>query len=164
MAPDKTEQPSFPGGTPVLRCEVCREQYAVKIEHRFELTPRKLLSSRSCESYFECFSLILTLTMMFVSSRLTHATGCHSLVGLASLLSRRTCRPDGALATHSLHWNVYGSALPPGTAEDVSSLASMADLLRCSSHDRILRITCEKEGLYPPGHRPGAGWAWSRVG
>mmetsp|Transcript_33962 Transcript_33962/g.66314 ORF Transcript_33962/g.66314 Transcript_33962/m.66314 type:complete len:182 (-) Transcript_33962:467-1012(-) len=65
-----------PGGLPRCRdgeeintklsCEVCHSPYTIKIVQKTEWKAERLLSYRSCESYFECFSLILTLIMMLV--------------------------------------------------------------------------------------------------
>mmetsp|Transcript_11185 Transcript_11185/g.17574 ORF Transcript_11185/g.17574 Transcript_11185/m.17574 type:complete len:269 (-) Transcript_11185:38-844(-) len=52
------------GPRPELRCEVCGSPYDVKVESRLEWAPRRLISYRSCEAYFECLSLAGTISML----------------------------------------------------------------------------------------------------
>uniref|UniRef100_A0A7S0M919 RING-CH-type domain-containing protein n=1 Tax=Cryptomonas curvata TaxID=233186 RepID=A0A7S0M919_9CRYP len=48
--------------TSSLCCEVCKSQYLVRIESRMDGS--RLFSPRSCEAYFECGSLLVTLGML----------------------------------------------------------------------------------------------------
>ena len=49
------------------QCEVCKAPYTVKIQHRSHFDPQRCCSARSCESYFECGSLLVTLSMLIVT-------------------------------------------------------------------------------------------------
>jgi hypothetical protein len=49
------------------QCEVCQSPYTVRITHRSRFDPQRCCSARSCETYFECVSLLVTLTMLIVT-------------------------------------------------------------------------------------------------
>lgn len=49
------------------QCEVCKSPYTVRIQHRSHFDPQRCCSARSCETYFECGSLLVTLVMLITT-------------------------------------------------------------------------------------------------
>jgi hypothetical protein len=72
------------------QCEVCKSPYTVRIHHRSRFDAQRCCSARSCETYFECASLLVTLVMLIATpSFLWHAS--------SPTVSSRFHRP------HSIH-------------------------------------------------------------
>eukprot|EP00802_Teleaulax_amphioxeia_P024921 Tamp_25694.p1 GENE.Tamp_25694~~Tamp_25694.p1 ORF type:complete len:232 (+),score=30.81 Tamp_25694:29-697(+) len=49
------------------QCEVCKAPYTVRINHRSAFDLQRCCTPRSCETYFECVSLVVTLAMLILT-------------------------------------------------------------------------------------------------
>lgn len=76
-------------------CEVCKAPYTVRIHHRSRFDAQRCCSARSCETYFECASLLVTLVMLIATpSFLWHAS--------SPMVSSRFCLPPGIHLAHAI--------------------------------------------------------------
>ena len=114
------------------QCEVCKAPYTVKIQHRSHFDPQRCCSARSCESYFECGSLLVTLSMLIATPWLVWEASslqvCVSFV-VSLLVSLPVCLPASLHA--SLSWFSIVVRRPCRTTTPLRFYISTSEVMEC---------------------------------